>query len=250
MDRIKLFNYLGEEINLESLGLVGLKLEIPSPSYRVKREVLDGRAGEIVVEKILNSRLLVADFMVTSSDYTESLQSRDQLYELIGNEQFLYVSESKQPSKRWKVHADGWTPERINSAVSLFQVSLFADSGTSESISIVEKTFSTSTFQFKNEGNLLIDPRIHSETEIEFSGASSNLIIRNLTTSDEWSWIGETLETDILLLKGVRSLNNNASIFGQTNKKLITLSPGWNDFEVIGATGDFEVTIRSRFYFL
>lgn len=250
MDRIKLYNYLGEEINLDSLGLVGLKLEIPSPSYRVKTEVLDGRAGELVIEKILDARSLVASFMVTSSDYVESLASRDRLYELIGNDEVLYVAESKQPYKRWKVHADGWTPERVNSAVSLFQVPLFAESGTSETINAVERTFTTSTFFFKNEGNLFIDPRIHSELEIEFTGASTNLIIRNSTTGDEWSYSGSSILGDVILLKGVRSLKNNVSIFGQTNKKLITLTPGRNEFEVIGATGDFEVTIRSRFYFL
>lgn len=250
MNRIKLFNSLGEEINLDSLGLIGLKLEIPSPSYRVKTETLDGRAGELVVEKTLNSRSLIAKFLVTSSDYTESLQSRDRLYGLIGNGEVFYVAEFNQPTKRWKAHANGWVPERVNSVIGIFEVPLFVESGTSESIYSAEKSFNTSSFQFKNEGNWIIDPRIHSETEIEFIGPSTDLLIRNLTTGDEWSWIGSTVLGDTILLKSVRSLKNDVSIFGQTNKKLITLAPGWNDFEVVGATGAFELNIRTRFYFL
>jgi hypothetical protein len=247
---IKLFNSLGEEIDLSSLGLVGLKLNIPSPSYRVTSENIDGRAGETIIEKTLNSRSLTAEFFVKSLDYLGSLEVRDQLFEIFGNGQTLYISESYLPTRRWMVHADGWTPERINRTVSRFEIPLLAESGTAESVNLIEKTFSTLTFPFKNEGNVLVDPCIHSETEIEFKGASSNLVVRNLTTSDEWSWTGSTIIGDTILLKGVRSFKNDVSIFGQTNKKLITLVPDWNDFQIIGATGLFEINIRTRFYFL
>jgi len=247
---INLYNNLGEEINLTSLGLVGLKLKIPSPSYRREIEKLDGRPGVVVIENILDSRPLVASFMVTADNYDDSLKSRDRLYGLIGNGQTFYVAEARQPTKRWKVYADGWAPERINVRTSIFDVPLLSESGTSESISIIEKTYTTSTFSFKNEGNILIDPRIHTETEITFTGASTNLIIRNLTNGDEWSWIGATVDGDAITLKGVRSLKNDVSIFGQTNKKLITMDPDWNDFEIVGATGSFEIKIKTRFYFL
>jgi len=247
---INLYNNLGEEINLTSLGLVGLKLEIPSPSYRREIEKLDGRSGIVVIESILDSRPLVASFMVTADNYDDSLKSRDRLYGLIGNGQTFYIAEARQPTERWKVYVDGWVPERINVRTSIFDVPLLTESGTSESISIIEKIYDTSTFSFKNEGNILIDPRIHTETEILFTGASTNLIIRNLTAGDEWSWAGSTVDGDIIKLKGVRSLKNDVSIFGQTNKKLITMDPGWNDFEIIGASGVFELAVKSRFYFL
>jgi len=247
---INLYNHLGEEINLVSLGLVGLKLEVPSPSYRKITEVLDGRPGAVVIENILDSRQLVASFMVTADNYDDSLKSRNRLYGLIGNGQTFYVAEARQPTKRWKVYADGWVPERINVRTSIFDVPLFAESGTSESISIIEKTYAASTFSFKNEGNISIDPNVHSEMEIEFSGASTNLKIKNLTNSDEWSWTGVTVDGDTVLLKGVRSLKNGASIFGQTNKKLITMDPGWNEFQLFGVSETFVIKIKTRFYFL
>jgi len=247
---INLYNHLGEEINLASLGLIGLKLEIPSPSYRKITEVLDGRCGVVVIENILDSRPLTASFMVTADNYDDSLKSRNQLYELIGNGQVIYVAEARQPTKRWKVYADGWLPKRINVRTSIFDVPLFAESGTSESISAIEKSFNDNNFSFKNEGNIIINPRIHSETEIEFTGSSTNLTIKNITNSDEWSYTGDTMGGDKILLKSVRSLKNDVSIFGQTNKKLITMDPGWNDFEIVGATGVFQIAIKTRFYFL
>jgi len=247
---INLYNNLGEEINLTSLGLVGLKLEIPSPSYRKITEVLDGRQGVVVIENILDSRPLTASFMVTADNYDDSLKSRDRLYSLIGNDQTFYVAEARQPTERWKVYAGGWTPERLNRTTSKFDVPLLAESGTSESISVIDKSFNDNNFSFKNEGNISIDPNVHSETEIEFTGASTNLIIRNLTTGKEWSWTGDTADGDTISLKGVRSLKNGVSIFGQTNKKLITMDSGWNDFEIVGATGVFEIVIKTRFYFL
>ena len=250
MTIINLYNNLGEEINLASLGLIGLKLEIPSPSYRKITEVLDGRSGVVVIENILDSRPLVASFMVTADNYDDSLKSRDRLYSLIGNDQTFYVAEDRQPTERWKVYASGWTPERLNRTTSKFDVPLFAESGTSESISIIEKSFNANNFSFKNEGNIIINPNVHSETEIEFTGASTNLTIKNITNSNEWSYTGDTVDGDTILLKSVRSLKNNASIFGQTNKKLITIDPGWNDFEIVGATGTIDIKIKTRFYFL
>lgn len=250
MSRIQLFNSLGEEINLALLGLDGLKLIVPSPTYRVTKEKIDGRAGEIIVDKTLDSRQLTARFIVTSLDYIGSLESRNQLYELLGSGEVIYVTESSLPTKRWAVDVGDWTPERINISTMIFDVPLLVESGTAESVNIVERNFSTSLFNFNNEGNVLIDPTNQSDTEIEFTGASTNLIIRNLSTGDEWSWTGTTVVGDTILLKCARSTKNGTSILGQTNKKIITLLPGQNEFEIVGVTNTFELTIRTRFYFL
>jgi hypothetical protein len=72
---------------------------------------------------------------------------------------------------------------------------------------------------------------------ITFAGASTNLAIANTTTGDTWSYTGTTAAGDTLKLDGVRMLKNGVvSVFGATNRKLITLAPGWNNFTVTGAT--------------
>lgn len=246
---ITVYNEYGQEINVSSLGLTGMKLGIPSPSYQTVVEEIDGRSS-MVVDRILSSRSLTADFISKAKNYDDSLTVRDKLFEMLGNGRVFYVSESKNPLRRWKVYLDSWTPDRLDVSHHRFEIPLFAESGCSESISIIKKTFNSPIFKFKNGGSIIIDPNKQMETEIEFKGASSKLIIRNKTTGEEWSWTGDTLEGDSILLKGVSSFKNNSSIYGQSNKKVITMTPGWNDFEIIGATGDFQLNIRSRFYFL
>lgn len=250
MNLINIYDSNGNELNLSVLGLVGLKLAIPSPSYDVVTESAEGLDGEVVIAKTLKPRGLNAQFYTKATDYLDSLSVRDELYRILGNGAMFYVSESKQPSRRWKVYLDEWTPERFDIRVHVFSIPLTAPSGTSESINIVDRAFTTPTFSFKNEGSRIIDPRKHIETEIEFMGDSLHLAIMNKSTGDTWNWNGTTVLGDVVLLKGARSFKNGVSVFGQTNKKLITLNPDWNDFEVVGATGPFELTIRSRFYFL
>lgn len=104
-------------------------------------------------------------------------------------------------------------------------------------------------FSFHNIGDEVIDLRAQSETEIEFNGVSNGLTIRNKTTGDTWSYSGSTTANDIVLLKGIRSTKNGESIFKDTNKKILTFAPGWNDIEVSGAT-DFALTLRTRFYYI
>lgn len=250
LNLINIYDGLGRTIDIDTLGLIGLKLAIPSPSYRTVTEEIDGQSGVIVLERILNPRSLTAEFITKAIDYTSSLELRDEVYALLGHGRTMYVSEKKRPLRRWKVYLEEWTPERLDIQHHRFDIPLFAEAGHSETINIIKKSFKTPIFRFKNEGNILIDPRKHSETEIIFKGESTNLKIRNTTTGEEWSWNGTTSINDVIMLKGVRSLKNDVSIFKQTNKKLITLVPGWNSFEVIGATCDFELIIRSRFYFV
>lgn len=247
---IDIYDTNEQKFDLDSLGLIGLRLRIPSPSYQTVTKEIDG-GGVIVVDRTLKPRNLVAEFYSKTSGYSQSLYLRNLLYAMLGNGRILYVSESETPMRRWKVYLDEWTPERIDTKSHKFEIPLFSERGTAESDVVIKSKHTSTTFRFKNDGNVVIDPRVHSETEIEFVGQSSNLTIKNLTTGDEWSWVGNTLAGDKILLKGVRSLKNGTSIFGQTNKKLITFNPGWNNFEILGATGgEFELNIRTRFYFL
>lgn len=250
LNLITIYDTYGQEINVSSIGLIGMKLGIPSPSYRTVTEEIDGRNGSIIVDRILNSRNLTAEFISKATDYVDSLELRDKLYSMLGNGLPFYVSENKNSSRRWKVYLEDWTPERLDVRFHRFEVPLYAASGSSESITIIKKSFNTTKFNFKNQGSIDIDPREHSETEIEFKGASTDLRILNNTTGEEWSWKGSTVVGDSILLKGVRFLKNEVSILGTSNKKIITIAPGQNEFELIGATGDFELIIRSRFYFL
>ncbi|MFP7447167.1 phage tail family protein, partial [Bacillus infantis] len=115
----------------------------------------------------------------------------------------------------------------------------------------IQYLFQQSAFSIWNDGDEPVDPRERwAYLQVLFQGASENLTIKNLTTGDEWSYTGTTAAGDIIELNGIRSLKNGSSIFGQTNRKLLTLAPGMNQFEVSGTTGPFQISFDFRFYYI
>lgn len=109
-------------------------------------------------------------------------------------------------------------------------------------------THSTNTFSIYNAGDVTIDPR-QLPLKIIYRGASNNLKITNLTTGDEWQYDGTSGSNDNITLDGIRSLKNDSSIFKDTNKKLISLKPGWNDFTLSDTSGSFLISFEHRFYY-
>ncbi len=85
--------------------------------------------------------------------------------------------------------------------------------------------------------------------KITYKGASSKLSIKNRTTGDLWTFSGTSAAKEAIQISGVTAKKGNVSIFGQTNFGLITLEPGWNDFELSGTSGDFEVAFDFRFHY-
>ncbi|PEP89090.1 hypothetical protein CN585_28785 [Bacillus toyonensis] len=107
----------------------------------------------------------------------------------------------------------------------------------------------TTSFRIYNTGDTKVDPR-HMPLRITFTGASENLKITNKTTKEEWMYTGITTDTDTIVIDQVRSTKNSLSIVRDTNKKVISLQTGRNEFEIIGATGAFSISFDCRFYYL
>jgi phage-related protein len=271
---IKIWQANGQVVDTTKFGLVGLQLVIPSPSYEAEREKLPGVPGVVTLDKQLQPRPLTAKYWVKSRDYLDSMLLRDELYKLFSAGNTFFIGEEKQPGKRWLVECtEQWTPERVNNRTMRTEIPLMATKGFAESIgtTLEPKTFdlqkwqtgqglildetmythSTSTFKIYNAADgLTIDPR-KIPLLITYKGASTNLQIKNLTTGDTWQYNAATIATDKLELKGTRSLKNGAvNIFKDTNRKLISLAPGWNDFQLIGTSGSFTISFDFRFYTL
>lgn len=249
ISRLNLYDSNRNKINLEAIGLFGYKITIPSPSYSLQTVQLDS-GQTIPINKTKNTREIIADFLTNATNYNETLEQKSLLFALLGNGKEFFVEQTHRPGILWKVHLGNWTPEHIGAHTTLFSIPLTCISGVSETINVIEKKFTESTFTFVNEGSVEIDPRKHTEAEITFRGESTNLSITNKTTGETWSYNGTTTAEDIITLKGVRALKSDLSIFKDTNKKVITFAPGNNEIEISGATGEIELTISTRFYFL
>lgn len=250
ISRLNLYDENFNKIDIESIGLIGLKLAIPSPSYSSTVEELDG-GGRIITEKKLQSRSLQAEFMTVANDYQDSLFQKSLLYELLGSGKAFYIEQVHRPNILWECQLGEWNPSQMGTSITTFSIPLTCYKGYGESINIAKTTFNESSFIFKNEGNVRIDLRRHPDTMIKFKGASTDLTIKNKTTNETWKYYGTTNTLDWLTLQSVNSTKNfGMSIFKDTNKKILTFDVNNNEIELSGATGSFELEISTRFYFL
>lgn len=274
---IKITKSNGDIFTLSSLGFT-VKDFVPSTvEIRSNYEVVDNAHGLIDIGSTYGQRLITIPLEFSFLDNNEYVRKRDLLHTLFSDNKPFYVEELRNPEglqykfrdtlpntetfnhigfnnlahKKYKVRMRGAIELADHYRYSATEITLetvglpFA-----ESVNVITKTFSTNNFVFNNQGTTEINMREQSETEVLFTGTSSNLSIKNMTTGNTWSYNGVTGIGDVVRLSGVRATKNNISIFKETNKKMIDLTVGNNKFEISGVSGVFELAIRTRFYFL
>jgi hypothetical protein len=251
----------GNTYELEYLGLIPKSFTVDPLSPRTTSETIEGRDGFIDIETTYEGRSQRAFFLLKTKSVDEYLALKKIVHKLFDGKTFFYLMK-EHSGQRWKVKtANKYSIERINPVTGMFEVELISQSPYAESyLSTLTSdnfggtygspyTFTTSTFTVWNDGDVLIDPRLFPLV-INFKGASNNLIIRNTTTGDEWQYSGSTVVIDNLTLDGIRSFKNGVSVFGHTNRKLISLEVGKNDFQIIGATQPFEISFDFRHQYI
>src|SRR5699024_7312612 len=198
------------------------------------------------------------------NDWIEFAKKRDEIFGIFESEKSFYIIEKRSTHKRWLVKVAEPFQVMQRGAFGYFEVNFIALKGRAESIgtSTMSSTFEhlqdmpvTYTdyediyaikFKVYNPG-VTIDPRnINHFLKITYKGNSENLRIRNLTTGDEWAYNGTTNTSDVIVLEGIRSTKNGLSIFRQTNKRLLTIAPGWNEFEIVGAPDAREYAVQAN----
>ncbi len=84
---------------------------------------------------------------------------------------------------------------------------------------------STTAFRIFNAGNIAVNPFEH-EMKITVEGVSNGYELENLTTGDVFK-VTESL-SGRLEINGATITNNGLQAFRKTNRRFITLAPGWN----------------------
>jgi hypothetical protein len=195
---------------------------------------------------------------------------RNEVFRIFATKELFYFHEPNQ-KRRWLVRASGFDIERFSPRGGTFEIEFSSPSPYAESIGTTLDPFTfdaelwqigqgleadnlkyvhnTTSFKIFNAGDITVDPRIYP-LKITYTGASTNLTITNQTTGDIWQYTGTSQAGDMITLDGIRSIKNGLSIFRDTNRKLITIVPGWNDFTITGASGSFTISFDFRFYYL
>ncbi|ASN72730.1 hypothetical protein 7S1_2 [uncultured Caudovirales phage] len=247
----------------------------PSPFYNVQYEKIDGRHGEIEVGGSFDARDNIrSQILFYPKDIWDFYLFRDEIFQLFNSQEPFYVITNREPGKRWKVRvANAYEVEPqafgqygelniVFKSASAFceSIGTTMDDFTFDSnlwqmgqgliAEDIKYTHNTTSFRIYNAGDVTIDPR-SMPLKIYFTGGSNSLQIKNKTTGDLWSYASNTMLGDWILLDGVKVTRSGfGSIFGKTNYGLITLKPGWNDFELIGPKGVWSIDFDFRFYYL
>lgn len=262
----------GAVYSFKECGIGVRDFAVSSPYYATEYENIDGMDGVVDTGTTLGYRQIKMSLYFVADSMEDYAIKRHEVFSILDSRQAFYITESRNPHKRWKVKIDGiFTPDQAR-LFGFFDVSLtsaspyalspgttlnmlpddhyysIGDGKIDEGDPLVQFEFDTSSFFVFNDSDTIVDPR-NMQINIKLQGTLVNPIIRNLTTSDEWKWTGSATASDVISLDGVRSLKNDQSIFGQTNKQLITLARGWNEFSITGAT-DFTIAFDFKMYYL
>ncbi|NYE07278.1 hypothetical protein F4694_004063 [Bacillus niacini] len=261
----------GALYNLADYGIKTLDFQIDAPSPRVYTEVVEGRDGTLDLGAVYDSRQLRGSFYMSAVDSIDFALLRNEVFRIFAGVEEFYLIDSREPGKRWKVRSNGFSVEQLTAKKGRFDVDFTAAIPYAESIGttldpltfdtelwqigqgIIDDglvyTHTTSSFRIYNLGDTTVNPRQHPLV-ITFTGASNNLKIQNVTTGEEWTYTGVTTAGDSVKLDSIQSTKNGLSIFRDTNRKVISIVPGWNDFVITGASGLFTLSFDFRFYYL
>lgn len=275
IDNFKLVTKAGTEYDMAAhFGVLVRSFNIASPAPNIQAEKLENADGQIRYGKRWGPRNISATCSFFPADIEDLALFRNELYRVLMSREPFYLISDAEPGKRWLVEvASEWTPEKLG-YYGEFTLEFVSHSPYAESVgtSLTSMDFeqdgvwqlgqglidsadlkyrhSTTNFSIYNPGDIAVNPR-NMPLVIRYSGVSSDLAIKNLTTAETWQHnditsVGQTVE-----INGTRSLKNGiTSVFSQTNRKLITLAPGWNEFELTGAGGGFTIEFDFRFYYI
>lgn len=264
----------GETYDFADHGILVQSFTVDSPSPIHNRISFDGRDGFIDGGTVYDGRTLHATCMLWSVDIPDFSLFRDELFRALDSRDSFYLINEAEPGKRWNVKIDSKFSLTQKSIVGSFTIDFESDKPYAESVGrtdinpqsidsdvwqIADGGLETdenaiyqqdaSNFNIWNGGDIAIDPRMH-EFVIDFVGPSSGLIIKNLTTGEQFQYMGTTSSADTLEINRVQVTKNGSSVFGSTSRTFITLAPGWNQIQITGVIGSFKIIFGFRFLYL
>lgn len=238
-------------------------LDFIPDSPEIINEVVELDGGrQIIVDSKRGPRTLSAVLRFVGRDIGDYFLLMREVFALFnGNDDFFLIN-AYESGLRWKVRTNGkYTPSRKLFSGD-FTIHFICPTGISESIGTSldlqnrkewdvdlwqwgmgidwDKHYryrhTSNSFVIDNLGTETVDPCEHL-LEISLRGTfASQVKIRNITTGDEVILNSSLRATDEFKLTGIRALKNGVSVLKYTNKKLITLAPGENEFVIEGGT--------------
>ncbi len=263
----------GRELLMSDYSLKLLKYYIPSVSIEHQSSEVDGGDGAIFTSTRFSGRTITAKFMYKAFDYHDFKLFIADINMLFARKEYFYIVFAAEPGKRWKVRlANSYQPNELLRKVGELEIQFICENIYAESVPTtldlkewdVDKwawgmgldwdedltySFNSNHFAIENYGNVAVDPR-RNELEITLKGVFENgITITNNTTGEVYQFNGSLSSSDELKISGIRSFKNGESVFKQTNKKLLSLAVGNNNFSILGGTVH-SIVFNFRFLYM
>lgn len=232
----------GQNFDTRDYGAECLSFEMDSVEQQHQYESLEGRHGLISLATTFQGRSGRASFIVKGTDHLSYQIAKTDIYRIFASQSELGIIDSRKPDRKWNVKVSGvFSFENINTKSGRVEITLQSASSFAQSVTSDLQTKSTTSFTIINDGDELIDPRTDNLV-ITYTGASTNLKITNNTNGDSWQYTGSSSVGNKIVLNGIRSTKDGLSIYRLTNRKLIRLQPGVNNFTLTGTSGSFTIS--------
>ena len=255
----------GDVIDISNFNLKRLFHYIPSAEVNHTSASVEGRS-DIITDTKLNNRIITVQFLYDSQDIVDYYLLRDELNALFLREEAFYIIFKKEPHKQYLVKTNSQFSIPPNPHMEAFEVEFITLNTYGEFVfstgeltskewdvdqfgwngiidwdseNLPQYTFTERNFTVLNLGNVAIDPR-QSYLRIELRGIGPATSITNNTTGDVYTFTDSLTSSDTLILQGVQTFKNDISSFRNTNRRIITLAPGENDFFVGGLSGGLQ----------
>jgi hypothetical protein len=261
-------------------GVKPLDIFISSISKERFSDKNEGANGVVNKGFTYGTRDIQLYLLLKSYDTRDYRLLRNAVYAMFQEEDEIYISEEYEKGKRYLVTVDErYIPERRTrrSAEAKINCSIahlpFAESiGTTQDIQIsginsddplwgfgmgliddpnsLIYTHTTKQFSIYNAGNVPIHP-FEQDLKITISqvvGSTEYLELKNLTNGTAFRVNEGVTNSKTIIIDGPEITSNGLQYTRMTNKGFIELEPGWNEFQLSGATSA-KVEFDFPFYY-
>ena len=257
-------------------GVIPLEIFVGSVGKDRYTDKAEGRNGVVDYGFDYTDRPVSLFLRIKAADATDFRLLRDEVFATFDVGSAFYVAEADVPSRVLKVVVDeSYIPDRLTEEYADFDIncrtldSVFweskyttlelHDSGysaTAEKYGLVDNIddekvkyrFTESNFTVYNAGNVTVEPESMDLTiQISSATSSGNLTLKNLTTGEEFK-LNKNISGRHISLRGMNILDGTVNVFRDSNRRLVSLLPGDNQFEITGATFS-EVWFNFKYYY-
>lgn len=207
---------------------------------------------------------LILRFSYIGEDITDYKLVKTKLRNLLYQRNPYYVVHSDMPGKKYAVYCENNAIEDLTSKFGTFEMTFQVYKGYSESLYKTDQ-YSLMSDKWQFESGVMPDAEIkykHTRQKFSIYNGSSDTInprkrhqlqiwirlktttgfkLVNKTTGDVFEYKGKLETNQSFLIDGAYPYIEKERCGRLTNHGLITLAPGYNDFEIWGTVSDFEI---------